>query len=326
MDINDLKGVVAASIGKADEAESVTASEYASPSAIVEDKNSDYVYVVEHTGNKIDKIDSSTDKKVKTYAVGNKPNGVVISSDSSKMFVTYDGAESGVDIYDIDTGDKLNTSRITTGHTPMAPILSSDDSKLYVANRYSGTISVINIENQTVANAVYVGREPISMALNNQTGKLYVAHHASEQAAVSSYIAPKISVINTNTNTVERTILLPDGSTGVRQIAMSPDGNYLYASHLMGRYWITTSQLDKDWMNNNMMSIIDIGANKYVTSVILDDMTRGSANPWGITCSEDGKSIIITSSGTHEITVIDRLKLHKKIADVQTGVLPRKRC
>lgn len=51
-----------------------------------------------------------------------------------------------------------------------------------------------------------------------------------------------------------------------------------------------------------------------VNTILLDDVDLGAANPWGIACTADGKWLCVAHSGTHELSVIDRARLHEKLA------------
>jgi mono/diheme cytochrome c family protein len=51
----------------------------------------------------------------------------------------------------------------------------------------------------------------------------------------------------------------------------------------------------------------------------LDDVDLGAANPWGVTCTPDGKCVCVAHAGTHEVSVIDRAGLHEKLNKVAAG-------
>ena len=52
---------------------------------------------------------------------------------------------------------------------------------------------------------------------------------------------------------------------------ISPDGKYVYATHILARYQMPTTQLERGWMNTNALSIIDVEARKLLNTVLLDD-------------------------------------------------------
>jgi mono/diheme cytochrome c family protein len=114
-------------------------------------------------------------------------------------------------------------------------------------------------------------------------------------------------------------IQLPNGSTGLRGICVSPDGRYAYVTHILGRYQLPTTQLERGWMNTNALSIINVAKRELLNTVLLDDIDLGAANPWGVGCTGDGKYICVTHAGSHEVSVIDRAALHEKLAKAAKG-------
>ena len=39
---------------------------------------------------------------------------------------------------------------------------------------------------------------------------------------------------------------------------MSPDGRFAYVTHILSRYQVPTTQLERGWMNTNALSILDL--------------------------------------------------------------------
>ncbi|MFW6256324.1 MAG: cell surface protein, partial [Candidatus Sumerlaeota bacterium] len=103
----------------------------------------------------------------------------------------------------------------------------------------------------------------------------------------------------------------PDGSSNVREIEISPDGKWAYAAHTRGRPALPTTQLDRGWVNTNAMSIIDLEKKELYTTILLDLLTKGAADPWGVAVSPDGKDAWVSISGTHEVARLDLDRLHK---------------
>jgi mono/diheme cytochrome c family protein len=132
-------------------------------------------------------------------------------------------------------------------------------------------------------------------------------------------VAASVSIIDTTKRTLLRSVMLPNGSTGVRGIAVSPDGKYVYVTHTFGRYQLPTTQLERGWMNTAGLSIFDGETGDYVNTVLLDDVDLGAANPWGVTVSADGKTLVVAHAGTREISVIDREALHLRLTKAAKG-------
>jgi cytochrome c5 len=132
-------------------------------------------------------------------------------------------------------------------------------------------------------------------------------------------VAAAVTVIDTAAKQVAGQIMLPNGSTGVRGIVVSPDGAHVYVTHVLARYQVPTTQLERGWMNTSGLSILDAKSLTYINTVLLDDVDLGAANPWGVIVTPDGTNIFVTHAGTHEISVIDRTALHLKLKQVTEG-------
>jgi len=107
---------------------------------------------------------------------------------------------------------------------------------------------------------------------------------------------------------------LPDGSGSLKDIRVSPDGRYAALTHIVSRYHQPTARLDRGAINANAISIIDLERMEFCGAVLLDDPQKGAANPWGLTFAADGKTVIVTHAGTHEISVINFSALLDQLA------------
>lgn len=164
-----------------------------------------------------------------------------------------------------------------------------------------------------------VCREPVAASATPDGRWIFVACLLPEQSALDPHVAARVAVVKTPARTVAASILLPAGSTGVRGIAMTADGRWAFVTHLLARYTVHTSQLEQGWMNTNALSVIDVPRRKLHATVVLDDLDRGAANPWGVAVSPDSKTLFVTHAGTHELSVIDLDGMRKRIAGAPPG-------
>jgi hypothetical protein len=119
-------------------------------------------------------------------------------------------------------------------------------------------------------------------------------------------------VVDTTTKAV-KTIPLVNGAEGVRGIKISPDGKTVFATHLMARFLVPTTQLERGWVSTDALSVIDIASQTLKYTVLLDEVDQGFPNPWAIGFSDDGKTLVVSSAGNHEISLIDLPALTQKI-------------
>ncbi|MDO5312251.1 MAG: c-type cytochrome [bacterium] len=204
------------------------------------------------------------------------------------------------------------------GHSPCAPVVSRDGRTAYVMNRFKNAVSVVDLAAMKVTGTVDVLREPFAAGLGAGGRLLFVANLLPYCAATNDVVAAAVSVIDTATRAV-RHVLLPNGSTGVRGLGVSPDGAFVYVTHSMGRYQLPTTQLERGWMNTAALSVFDGATGAYVNTVLLDDVDRGAANPWGVAVTADGKTLVVAHAGTCELSLIDRPALHDRLAKAAKG-------
>jgi hypothetical protein len=128
------------------------------------------------------------------------------------------------------------------------------------------------------------------------------------------FVAAVVSVIDVGAGKVIKELQLPNGSSSLHNIRLSPDGKYAAVTHLIGHHQAPTSQLERGWINTNAATIIDIAKLEIVNSVLLDGVSKGAANPWGLAWTGDGSKLLATHAGTHELSVTDFPALLSKLA------------
>ncbi len=240
---------------------------------------------------------------------GTGPSGVAVAADGT-VYVTGGGV--GGKLYKVSAAGKV-LGEVVTGHTPMAPVIAKDGATVYVLNRFDNTVAAVDAAKLKVTGLVAVLREPHAAALGAGGKLLFVANHLPYNKATDDVVAASVSVIDAATFKVLKNVMLPNGSTGVRGIGATADGTFVYVTHTFGRYQLPTTQLERGWMNTAGLSVFNGETGDYVNTALLDDVDLGAANPWGVTVSPDGKSLIVAHAGTREISVIDREAFHARL-------------
>jgi len=269
------------------------------------------LYVALGSAKQVAIFDIESSRIVGTIETIAEPTGLTLAANGAYLYVTCAARQGRLCV--IDTAAKLIVKQIPVGNYPRSPVLNPDGNMLYVCNRFSNDVSVISLKEEKQIVSIDVLREPYAAGISPDGKWLYVGHHLPDGPANTGFIACKVLVINTETVQIDAAISLPNGSTGLRDVTVSPDGQYVYVTHILARYIVPTSQLEKGWMNTNALSIIDAQKKELIETVLLDDVDNGAANPWAVGASPDGKYICVTHAGTDELSVIDASALHSKI-------------
>lgn len=284
---------------------------YHSPMALVADAGGKTLYVAESTANQVTEIDTASGAVRRTIVVPDPPSGLALATDGKILYVAGSAPKGRIHVIDLASGKV--TASLPVGHTPLSPVLSPDGKRLYVCNQFNNEIAVLDCASGKVTARIPVIREPMAAAITPDGAHLVVANHLPNARANADNVAASVSLIDTATGKATA-IELPNGATSLEGACVSPDGAHGYVTHILARYQQPTTQLERGWMNTNAMSIIDIKAGKLLATVLLDSVDLGAANPWGVVCSADGAQICIAHAGTHEVSIIDRKAMLKKIA------------
>jgi YVTN family beta-propeller protein len=289
----------------------LAAEPYLSPAALVADSRGETLYIAEATAKQVAVFDTKTQKVTATIRVPAEPTGLALTGDGTLLYVTCAGPSGKICVIDTRTAKLLRT--LPAGHTPTAPALSPDGKLLYVCNRFDNAVSVMNTEDGKWMAKIPALREPVAAAITPDGKWLYVGNLLPHGSAVADSVACNVSVIDAGKMAFDRDIALPNGSTGLHGLIVSPDGQFVFVSHILARYTVPTTQLERGWINTNAVTIIDAGRRRLIETVLLDDVDYGAANPWALACTSDSKYLCVTHAGTHELSVIGLAALFDKI-------------
>lgn len=262
-----------------------------------------------------------------------EPSGLVVRARTA--YVTTNEPAGRLLQIDLDDGAVGRVWRV--GHTPMGPVMSSDGGTVYLANRFENRVRSVDLngrvepwqdaggaESADVARwgrertAGHAGdgqrcadviREPVAMVLGPDGKHLFVANHLPRVRPFLDDENPtmyaEVSVVDTERMATIRTIPLPNGSQGLRAIALSPDGETVAVTHVLSNFAIPTMRVTGGAMNRNALSLIGTDSFELLATVILDDPNCGAANPWAVCFTEAGQQLVVSHAGSHEISVID---------------------
>lgn len=249
---------------------------------------------------KVTVYSSDYKERLQEWSLDEIPTGVAI--DGEQIIATVAGEHKN-GVYFLSASAPSDKSFLETASGACAPLLDAQTGKLYVCNQFAGTVSEIDKDGKKILRTVQVLREPKSIVLDSKGKHLFVANFLPAQRADVDTVAACVSVIDKESFQKVKDIQLANGSNALRGMTISPDGRYLLITHNLGRFQVPTSQLQQGWMNTSAMSVVNLETLNFEGAVLLDEPERGAAGIWDVKCTDD--KIVISHSGTHEISVID---------------------
>ena len=257
-------------------------------------------------------LDPARGNVIRSTRLDGSPSSLALSPDGTRLIVTCAAPQSSVIIFEAGTGTLL--SRLRAGHTACAPAVSPEGTTLFVCDRFDNDVAVFDLATGREVARIPVLREPVAAALTPDGRRLLVANHLPTGRADVPLVAAAVSVIDTASRRVVTNLALPNGCGLLRGIAISADGRFAAVTHQLAHNYLPTTQVDRGWMNSNALTLFDLARDDILGTVLLDELDRGAANPWAVVWSADGRHLLVTHAGTHELSVIDAPALIAKLA------------
>ncbi len=298
----------------------VNAQKYNSLEHSVIDENAREIFVTDVTSKLVQvfSIEKATEiKLLDEIKLNATPTGITLSDDNKKLFVTC-GMEKG-ELIVIDAVKRQIIKKIAVGHSPMSPVVKGDF--IYIANKHLNSLQKLDVKTFKIVAEGKVTREPVSFAISDKTNKVYVGNYLPTGEKLYRDYSSKVSILKGSDLTKIRDISLPDGSNTINSITIDEKANKAYVTHIIARYNVPTNQIERGWINTNAFSVIDLNKDELLCTVLLDDMMRGAANPYDIKVNVNTNDLIVTHSGTNEISVIQYQELLDRIVATATGSL-----
>ncbi len=249
---------------------------------------------------KVSIYSSDYKERLQEWELDEIPTGV--AADEDRIYATVAGEHKN-GVYFLSASDPSQRQFVETASGACVPLVNNANGKLYVCNQFAGTVSELDKNGSAVLRTVKVLREPKAAVLDKDGKYLFVVNFLPLQRADIDTVAACVSVIDTDGFRKIKDIQLANGSNALRGVSLSPDGRYLLVTHNLGRFQVPTSQLQQGWMNTNAMSVVNLSTLSFEGAVLLDEPERGAAGIWDVKCTDD--KIVISHSGTHEVSVID---------------------
>ena len=260
-----------------------------SPIALAISKDGKRLLTANQTSGSVSLVDTTSRKILHELKTGDRPAGVALSSDGRTAVVShwfgYDLAILTV------SNDRLAIlGRVAVGPEPRGVAISKDGKTAYVAVGVANEVVRVDLDKKEVSGRVAVGREPRGLALSPDGARLVVGNSRGRTFSVVSLADFK----------VERTI--DAVADNIRQVAFDADGKYAYAANMFNRGFATTkNNIDVGWVLGQRVTKIAVDGSEPFETLTLDPRGVAAADAHGLAFSADGKTLAVSSAGTHEV-------------------------
>ncbi len=289
------------------EARGAAAAVYRSPLDLKYSPDGKTIAVSDRTAGKLVLIDVAAKKVAREVALNGQGTGVAWAADGSKIYV---GERNAGTVAEVDAASGKIARRLNVGLRPAGIAVVAKRNLLVVANTVTHDVSVVDLGSGKEKARVRVPREPYFVAVTPDEKIAVVGNLLPMGDASDPQSAAKVSLIDLETLKSVADIKLPGGSSALRQVAVSPDGKWAYCVHTVGRTTLPTTQLERGWVNTNAMSVIDLPAKAHYATLLLDRLSEGAADAWGVVLSKDGKTLWVSIAGVHQVAKVDLEGLH----------------
>lgn len=259
------------------------------------------IFVAGESGRKLLAVEPGEGKVLWEVELPGEGRGLALAGDGETLYVACGGPDGA--IAEVRAGRVVRT--LAAGHTPMAPVPAAGGRILVYAAHFEDAVVALELETGRELWRTAARRQPVALALSADGESLLVANHLPAGRADRPGMAATVQILRVRDGEQMKELQLPAGAGSLKDVRVAPDGRWAVVTHLLARYHLPTTQVERGWINANAMTLIDTGSWEVKETVLLDGPERGAANPWGTGWSEDGRWLAVAHAGTSEVSVID---------------------
>ena len=250
-------------------------------------------------GNSITVINTKTNKIEKTIDLDEsiRPHGIVAFPNSNNVGVVTDGGNDLV-VVNVETG-RVEKKILTKQVVSHLLVLNPNKPIAYVTNINSGSVSVINLEQNKVIKIIPCGKGTEGIDITPDGGEIWVTNNKEES----------ISVINTKTYQITDTLVT--GKEPLR-LKFSIDGKYCMVPN----------------SSDGTISVYDTYSKKQIKTIsipgkknLVERALYHTPRPVGILMHPNGLYAFVANSNADKIEVID-MKTFTLVSTIGTGKVP----
>ena len=295
-----------------------TDSLYKSPINLALSPDGRTLWVVCERSAELLRIDTRSREVTGAVAVGRRPLDLAVCPTGERVYVTnrWDNTLSVV------STSTLSVEReLPTGNNPHGIVC--DASSIYVTNMASDNVSVIDAATGETGVVLPTGHQPFDAAITPDGSRVAVTSQLAPGIPFRATPFTEITLIDGRRHYVTdhrraENCVIQQGA------AWTPDGAFALAATEVPRNLIPETQIYQGWMVTYGIAVAEARAGGTTAYLLIDDMNRYYADPFGIVCSPDGKYVYLGSSGVDVVNVLDWEAIERVlgIRDGKIGIPP----
>lgn len=266
------------------------------------------LYVTAQDGDSLIEIDLTQRTVTRSIAVGHRPRNLVLTADGQTAYVSNEWGNS-ISVVDLEAGTVVRT--IPCGNMPSGLSLSRDEKTLYVGDWQGDLIQAIDLPSGRVRVDLAGGGSPNELALTPD-GSLLLS--TNELSYVSSHREPpraEVTFVDARTDRPTRRLVF-DNAHLIEGVTVLPQGDMALVTLVKPKNLLPVLHVERGWTMNNGIGVIDLKSGR-ATQLLLDEVNRFFADPFGVVSSPDGRLAFVSHSGVNRISVIDTAALRRLV-------------
>ena len=285
---------------------------YVEPCDVLIDASGDFLFVLNVISQDLRKLSLIDERAPLVLPVGFRPERMVLTPD--KKHVVIVGGETRGTLLLVNAETLRLEKTVAVGHTPSDVAVANTTGTMtaYVANRFGGNISLVDLIAGKEMERWDAGREPIAIDLTPDGKRLITVGALPEDSLARDAPRLRVRIFDTATGNVT-VVPLFSGSMNARDLVVSRDGRYAFASCLLGHFEQLPTNVRGGWINENLLAAVDLETLTHAGTVYLDEATHGAANPWGLALSDDNRFLAVAHAGSDEIALLNLQRIMHRL-------------
>lgn len=294
-------------------------TDYYSPFNLAVSNDGNKLFVVAQDMNELIVVDLEKNIVINKIKVGVHPHSVILDKASSFAYVSNQWSDN-VSVIDLVTSKVVDS--LKTGNGPSGLSFSTNEKFLYVVNTFGSDLSVIDLATKEEEKRLAVGKDPTGIALSPGGNVLYVTSRRANMVPYGEPLVSDLTVVNESTQKIMKHMSIESAHL-MENIAFTPSGDLAMMTLIRPKNLIPTLQVERGWMMNHGIGIINQKGDGSVVQLLLDEPNNYYSDPFDIVITPNGKKAFVSSSGVDRISVISMDSIRSILADSSPEMLER---